>query len=312
MVDCLLPRAAALDAGRDEMLVACLGRDEVVAYDARAYGPTLRERRRWKVPAGPTGIAVDPAGERAIVWSQWDGAFSILPLAGASSGIERVAVSAPGALDPRLDRGRRLFHEANTGRISKDGKACASCHIDARDDGLTWLLREGPRQTPMLLGRLEGTAPYGWLGKDATLHEHLRGTFGRLHGTGLSREEVDALLDWVGSLRAPEEPARPAVDARMARGKVLFHSAETACSSCHGGERSSDGLRHDVRTGSQHDAKQFDTPSLRFVARSAPYLHDGSYATIGELLSGMDGKMGFSKHLSDDDRGALAAYVESL
>lgn len=56
----------------------------------------------------------------------------------------------------------------------------------------------------------------------------------------------------------------------------------------------------------------FDTPSLRFLGQSAPYFHDGRYATLDELLRGVDGTMGHTAHLDDGDRRTLEAYLEAL
>jgi cytochrome c peroxidase len=55
-----------------------------------------------------------------------------------------------------------------------------------------------------------------------------------------------------------------------------------------------------------------DTPSLRHVARSAPYFHDGRFATLEELLAHTDGAMGTTRALSDDDRAALISYLRAL
>ena len=45
-----------------------------------------------------------------------------------------------------------------------------------------------------------------------------------------------------------------------------------------------DGLRHDVKSRAAKDNHaEFDTPSLRFIARSAPFFHDGRYASLDEL-----------------------------
>ncbi len=311
LADCLLPRAAALREASDELLVTCLGRDELVAYDARPTAVTKRARRRWKVGRGPTGVAVDRGADRAVVWSQFEGALSLISLADKGAPPERIALAAHTPLDPQLELGRRLFHAADSSKIASDGRACASCHLDGRDDGLSWVTRDGPRQTPMLLGRLEGTAPYGWQGEHKTLHVHFSATLLRLGGAGLDESERDAIFARVQSLRPPEEPARPE-NAEIARGKTLFHADDTSCAACHRGELTTDLARHDVMTGTRYGISRFDVPSLRFVGRSAPYLHDGRYPTLRAMLDGMDGKMGFTKHLSSEDRDALAAYVESL
>ena len=81
-----------------------------------------------------------------------------------------------------------------------------------------------------------------------------------------------------------------------------------ACSSCHAGEGVwTDGIRRDVGTGGA-----FDTPSLRLLGDTAPYMNDGRYATLREVLVASDGKMGFTRHLDDADISALIAYLMTL
>ena len=46
---------------------------------------------------------------------------------------------------PQIARGRALFRVTDDGRLSRDGRACASCHPDGRDDALTWSTPDGPR-----------------------------------------------------------------------------------------------------------------------------------------------------------------------
>src|SRR6185312_14051808 len=98
-------------------------------------------------------------------------------------------------------RGRALFHTTDDPRISRDGRACASCHPEGREDSLTWSTPDGPRQTIMLAGRLEGSAPYGWFGKNGSVRTHVSQTFARLGGTGLTgekgRADLDALIAWL-------------------------------------------------------------------------------------------------------------------
>jgi hypothetical protein len=47
------------------------------------------------------------------------------------------------------------------------------------------------------------------------------------------------------------------------------------------------------------------------VRGTAPYFHDGRYATLDELLSARDQRM-FSGVLSEADRRDLIAYLETL
>jgi DNA-binding beta-propeller fold protein YncE/mono/diheme cytochrome c family protein len=347
---CLLPRAAAVDEAGGRLLVACLG-EGVRIYDARAKLPHLAPIRRIEVPDGPTGIALDARGKRAYVWSQFTRTLSVLALDAqpwTGDDLPRIPTTAPFSsadsparlpypifekappptgsnrplatfklpvhradLDERFALGRRLFHEAASTRIAGDGRACASCHPDGRDDGLTWATPEGPRQTPMLAARLADTAPYSWDGANADLTGHTRRTLHRLVGHGLGKPELEALLTYVSRMEAPAPPAAP--DPRTARGEALFKSPETGCADCHSGGGTTDRQTHDVASQAKGDkAAQFDTPSLRFIGKSAPYFHDGRYATLDALLRGVDGTMGHTGQLDPEDRKALVAYLEAL
>lgn len=308
---CLLPRGAALDADGKTLLVTCLGSDSLVVLGVTATD--LRLRRIVDLPKGPTGVAVDASEHRAVVWSAFDRTVSVVSLAGAPKVTGKAVVPRVAAAPPEeVLRGRALFHATFDSRIASDGRACASCHPDGRDDGLTWSSPNGPMQTPMLFARLVDTAPYGWDGASKDLTQHLAHTTSRLGGSGLSKRDVTDIGAYLASLRAPDSAGHP--DRRLVgRGAEVFHSAEAQCSSCHAGEASTDGDSHDVESGpSERKPRAFDTPSLRFVSRSAPYFHDGRYASLGEMLAGSDGAMGHTSQLSVDDRAALEAYLQTL
>ena len=319
--ECLLPRAAVIDPETESLFVACLGIDSVVEYDAALADRRRAEHRRFSVPAGPIGLALDPAHRRLVVWSQFDRVLTLLPLATDSTGLfpsaeqeKLISLSKPSAVVEGADiaLGRRLFHAVGNPRISLDGRSCASCHVDGRDDGLTWATPDGPRQTPMLVGRIEDTAPYGWGGSVEELSDHMRQTFERLSGSGLTDHEANALLAYVSSLRAPVSP-HATETARVARGKAIFESPEVGCASCHGGETFTDGETHDVGSKAAGDrTAEFDTPSLLSIGGTAPYFHDGRFSSLEDLLAATDGRMGATSQLSKQDRQALIAYLESL
>jgi DNA-binding beta-propeller fold protein YncE len=319
--ECLLPRAAAVDGQTKTLLVTCYGIDAVVAYDATAADPQRAERRRWVVGAGPSGVAVDPERHRAVVWSQFDRTVSTFAIGAgepadekaAPPSVQKTALPAPReAPPPDYVLGRILFHAAGDLRIASDGRACASCHPDGRDDGITWATPDGPRRSIALAGRAAASSPYSWNGGETTLHSHLGNTFERLSGRGLRSVELDALVAYIARLPTPT-PAPPADAAKVARGRAVFASAEAGCATCHAGAALTDGKNHDV--GSKHDADRsaaFNTPSLRFVGAGGPYFHDGRYATLGEMLRTNDGPMGRAKGLPEPDLDALEAYLRSL
>ena len=306
--NCVLPRAAV--AVREHAWVACLGSATVASYRLEAPGYSIDQ---LDVPEGPRGLAVDAEGKQLVVWSQHAGALTAFDLdaQGAHSAAMpptfEVKLARRAPLPAEVARGRRAFHGTVDRRVASDGRACASCHPDGRDDGLTWQTSEGPRQTPMLVDRLADSAPFGWDGAIGDAAEHMKRSLSRLSGQGLGeqgRADVLAYLRW---LRAPVTEGAP--DPLLARGRELFESEALGCASCHprGG---TDGLTHDFSSAPGEPA--FDSPSLRFVARSAPYFHDGRYATLDEMLSDPNGAMAASHRLGSSDRHAMVLFLETL
>jgi hypothetical protein len=312
---CLLPRAAAPDASHGVVLVACMGIDQVIAVDASERPLMESIGTRFKVPAGPVAIAIDPAGKDAWVWSMFDRMISRIPLADVIGGGDAGAATTRVVSDPMLSgvparekldaewaRGRALFHAP----IAFDGRACASCHPDARNDGITWGSPKGPLQTPFLVGRLTDGAPFGWVGESATIESHLQKTLERLQAHALPDADMRAVARYAAGAKSfLSTRTRTPLEER---GREIFESSESGCVLCHqDGGRKGDGGRHDVGTGGA-----YDTPSLRFIGASAPYMHDGRYTTLREVLAKTDGKMGTTKNLPEADLAALIAYLRWL
>ena len=319
--ECILPRSATVDGSTQSLLVTCFGIDALVAYDAASASPATVEKARWDVGSGPTGVAVDGAHKRAVVWSQFERSIDLIDL----TKVEEAPASADAK--PKADRislkpmaeamplsvvlGRQIFHTVGDSRISKDGRACASCHPDGRDDSITWATPDGPRRTIMLAGRLQGTEPFAWGGTSKDLREHLHHTFERLNGQGLRNVELEALASYVEQLPAP--PTENKVDATLAaKGKDIFDSKESECSTCHA-EGATDNHTHDIKSRATADKKAlFNTPSLKLVGGHAPYFHDGRFDTLRDVLLKTDGSMGHTKQLKPAEVDALEAYLRTL
>lgn len=254
------------------------------------------------------------------------------------------------AADPmpsQMRLGQTLFFTANSDAFAVTQNhwvACASCHIEARSDAVVWRFLSGPRDTPSNAGGSDHT---GFLLHTAdrrsirdywhTINDEQGGAFSPTDPT--QSMQLDALRAFVD--HAIPYPMRPSTDATLvARGQVLFERADVGCASCHLGDWLTDSgagnasldlagpvLLHDVGTcdtgvfpdvahedaeGHSRAACQFDTPSLRGVADSWPYLHDGSAATLRDVLEQTRGRMGDIRSLSDDDLTALVEYLRSL
>lgn len=85
-----------------------------------------------------------------------------------------------------------------------------------------------------------------------------------------------------------------AIGADAQRGFALF-SGKAQCSACHSGWLLSDGKFHDTGmpdddlgrggiTNNRYLDHTFKTPSLREIGRTAPYMHDGSLATLDSVV----------------------------
>jgi len=213
--------------------------------------------------------------------------------------------------------GESLF---NDGQLCfEQWQSCASCHPDARADGLNWdLLNDGsgnPKSTKSML-YAHKTAPAMAVGVRVNAELAVRKGIEMIHFTHPKEEEacaIDAYLTALEARRAPilrEAAEDPEIHASIQRGRRLFYGPKTQCASCHTGEFFTDGKLHDVGTATTYEARPMDTPTLRECWRTAPYLHDGRYRTILEMLR--DGRHGFSAELSEQELKDLEAFVLSL
>jgi YVTN family beta-propeller protein len=294
--------------------------------------PTFRPgaiRSLVPVGAGPNGIALTRDGTKAFVYNAFD--HSITTLVQSGSGAEAQVITSGRALQVAQDvlpadavAGRRLFFSAADTRMtaSTTGVACATCHLDGREDGHVWVFADGPRQTPSLAGRMTtATAPFHWNGQFNTLQDFLAETVNvRMGGTGASSEMAAQIAAFIDSQPLPDSPLRAAspTDAQL-RGAQAFQKAE--CNSCHKGAALTDNSFHDVGTlvvsGANPDLglpNGLNVPSLLGVSRTAPFLHDGSAASLRDRLvasrhSDLHGKMTL---LSDGEVNDLLEYLKTL
>ena len=161
--------------------------------------------------------------------------------------------------------------------------------------------------------------------------------------------DLDALEQFVDYALPYPSPPRGLDPGQVAQGQQLF--ATLGCGSCHAGDYFTDSgagnptldlsgpvvstatpggvLLHDVGTcvtsgpypdnatpddqGDPRGPCAFDTPTLRGISDSAPYLHDGSAATLEDVFRLAPGMVGpAAAQLAPDDLEALVAYLKSL
>jgi hypothetical protein len=214
-------------------------------------------------------------------------------------------------------QGERYFNDATL--CHQQWQSCATCHPDARADGLNWdLLNDGignPKNTKSLVFA-HRTPPAMSLGERSSAEFAVR-TGLRHILFSLQPESVARAVDaYLSSLEPVPSPllSKAKLSPQARRGKRLFTSC--GCVVCHPPPLFTDLKRHDVGTARRFDkpGERFDTPSLIEVWRTAPYLHDGSAANVPEVLTTHNGsqKHGNTAGLSQTELKELCSYVLSL
>ena len=275
---------------------------------------------RRRVPLtgqGPRALAI--AADKAFVADYFSESVEVVDLAAANLVAEAVALN-PGYQPTTLRRGEMSFNDATL--CFQGWQSCASCHDDdARVDGLNWdLLNDGignPKDTKSLVLAYQ-TPPVMSLGVRATAEIAVRNGIANSLGTALPEEVAASMDEWLKSLQPGKSPRllKGALSESARRGEKLFQSTETGCVSCHPGPLFTDLHSYNVGTANafDHDDKEFDAPTLRELWRTAPYLHDGSAATIRDVLTTRNPKdeHGKTSHLSPQQIDDLAEYLLSL
>lgn len=250
----------------------------------------------------------------------------------------------------KIELGRRLFNDK---RLSRDRTlACASCHDPARAfsgdraRSVGVFGRQGPRNVPAIINRGYGRA-FFWDGRITTLEEQvmqpiinpveLDMTMEQASArTGLSGTAiVRALASYVRSILSADSPYdrylfgdRKALTAAQRRGLDVFRGKGN-CIACHVGPNFTDEQLHNTGVaflnGDPVDlgggSANFKTPTLREVAQSAPYMHDGTFPTLEAVIDfysdggrpnpNLDREIA-PRGLTRSDKQDLLAFLRSL
>ena len=96
------------------------------------------------------------------------------------------------------------------------------------------------------------------------------------------------------------------------RGQQLFGTDRLGCARCHPSPLYTDMKSHRIGSKTRQDlVDRFDTPTLVEVWRTAPYLHDGRYRTVKELLA--EGRHGLAgREPTEAEIDELVEFVLSL
>ncbi len=251
--------------------------------------------------------------------------------------------------------GKRLFFDR---RLSRDRTiACSTCHdpqrafSDTRPRAVGIAGKKGSRRTPRIANRAWGKS-FFWDGRAKSLEEQVLGPIANslemdlepevaASRVGLSKGEMQrALASYLRSILSGDSPYdrylagdEGALSLRQRTGLELFRG-KAGCASCHLGPNLTDEEFHVTGVGGGADAGRFaitgveaersafKTPSLRDAARTPPYMHDGSMASLADVIRfyneggnrrvpGLDGELQ-PLGLSVEEQVALGAFLEAL
>lgn len=277
------------------------------------------------VGAGPTGVVIDAARERAYVLNRFDATISTVHL----STLDEMSTTSFHDPTPQTIRdGRAVFY--NTHLSSGLGHvSCQTCHVDGATDLLSWDLGDpsgemkefnqtciadapqcdeldwhpmkGPMATQTLFGII-GTEPLHWRGDREDLAA-FNPAFEHLLGAGeISAGQMDAFEALVSELRYPPNPWReldgalPAVGfggGDPARGEILFMAPLP------GGMALAMGPGHPTITGTlpkQQMAMGDEPTGLNCIACHA--LPTGTNSQIMRTIGAPGNGIGFIPHLT--------------
>ena len=193
---------------------------------------------------------------------------------------------------------------------------------------------DDPVQSPLEIGSL-------WPDVVAKLYQdqNYPRLFKALYPDGITRNSIrNALAEFMRSLTTPNsrfdqwlKGDEAALSALEKHGYALFKYY--GCVSCHQGSNVGGNMfqvfgvlneyfkkrgniteadlgRYNV-TGNPADRHAFKVPSLRMAAHTAPYLHDGSAATLGDAVDAMF-EFQLGREAPHEDKEAIVAFIKTL
>ena len=249
----------------------------------------------------------------------------------------------------KVELGRKLFFDP---LLSRDQTlSCAGCHdperafTDGRAISEGVFGRKGTRSVPTLVNRGYGRA-FFWDGRISSLEEQV------LQPIQDSKEMDMTLQEILTRLRKEEdyrqgfreafrtevnsEGVAKALSEDARQGLEIFHGKGN-CAACHIGPNFTDERFHNTGvawpegelldpgrfavTGKEADRGAFKTPTLREVALTAPYMHDGSIATLENVIEFYTRGGNPNPHLDEElrplrltaeEKEALLDFLKSL
>jgi DNA-binding beta-propeller fold protein YncE len=264
---------------------------------------------------GPRGTDISPDGSRLAVAAYYSG--QVLLLDPSTLAVLKSIDLGPSRAIDEARRGEIIFHDGTY--CFQHWLSCSTCHPAARADGMNWdLLNDGignPKNTKSMLFA-HRTPPMMAQGVRADMAAAVGAGFKFILFRQVSDTDVAAVQAYLRTLTPLPSPHLVAgqLSQKARRGKEIFTSDKVGCAKCHSGPLLTNLKLYDVGTRNANDnSALFVTSMLVEMWRTAPYLHDGSAATMQEVLTTRNpgDHHGVTSHLTKEQIDDLAEYLLS-
>ena len=266
---------------------------------------------------GPRGLAI--VGSKAYVTAYFTDNLAVVDLEPKPGRVVSKIALGPEPQWTVQRRGEVLFSDATI--CFQHWQSCTSCHPDSRVDALNWdLMNDGlgnPKNVRSML-LVYKTPPAMSSGIRANAEMAVRSGIEHIQFAVRPEEEAVAIDEYLKSLTPVPSPhlVNGKLSEAAQRGEKIFLDEKINCAKCHPAPLYADMMLHDVGSKGQYDRRDtFDTPTLIECWRTAPYMHDGKYTTIKELITkGKHGKKGGGDvdKLTEQELNDLVEFVLSL
>ncbi|MEA2249873.1 MAG: cytochrome c peroxidase [Solirubrobacteraceae bacterium] len=246
-----------------------------------------------------------------------------------------------------IANGRTLFRSSS---VAKSGESCQSCHSEGTANaGLGTTPHPvagnvgdftGPRDPPNLVN-VARTSPYFWTGTETTLTQTVIDTIlnhftdGKTQPAAKTGQQAAAMVAYVKQLRSPRTSFDDGTMSLAAERGLRLFQTKGGCIACHGGPDFTDNRFHatcvsqmpgandpgatvpgmfDCTTiGAPPGLGAFNTPQLRDVVDSAPYMHNGRLTTLTDVVNFYNSSSSISPlRLTPAEVKDLVAFLSSL
>ncbi|MGC1423735.1 MAG: hypothetical protein WA354_08025 [Terracidiphilus sp.] len=339
------PFGIAITPDKTRMFITCGGSEMVTVVDiprlmryVRTHPGTSAQDLsasanyvvgRIAVGHDPRGVMLTKDGTKLLVANRLEDTISVVDTK-TDRVVSTIALAGPKQMSV-LRHGEQTFY---TSRYSFQGQiGCANCHIDSTFDGLQWDLEPDGFGRDIVDNRpieaVKDTEPFKWNGGNPNLPTECGPRTEKYFWRAENYDDL-TLTDLVVYVR--DLPPRPnrwlqgsgELTASQERGRALFvresdkfgnSIPETnRCVYCHSGLKGTNQKSFDVGTKKATDnSGLLDTPQLTNIAITAPYLHDGSAATLEQIWTvfNLQDKHGRTNDLTKDELNDLIDYLRT-